>query len=187
MIEAIKKNPLETAKIKELPFYKENKGLSLGAMTSQFLSIFYLYKLDHYIVHTLGLSSMVHYMDDIVIIHHNKDVLKSALTKITNVLKDDYKLEVNHKKTRIVSCYDGFTFLGYRFSIKNKKTIIQIKKDTVKKINKRVKKLKYLYAKNYINFEKVFCSLNTYLYSFKYASNFKVVKIVDKYFINNKG
>lgn len=26
MIEAIKKNPLETAKIKELPFYKENKG-----------------------------------------------------------------------------------------------------------------------------------------------------------------
>ena len=58
----IKKNKKEKNKIIELPLYKKGKGLSLGAMTSQFLSIFYLYKLDHYIVNDLKLSNIVHYM-----------------------------------------------------------------------------------------------------------------------------
>ena len=98
------------------------------------------------------------------------------------MLNNDFKLEVNKKKTKIVSSYEGFTFLGYRFFIRNNKTVIKIKKDTLIKIKKRVKKIKFLYDNEWISFEKIFCSLNTYLYSFKYASNFKVVKIISKYF-----
>lgn len=172
----------ESAKILDLPIYKKGKGLSLGAMTSQFLSIFYLYKLDYYIIHKLNLKDIVHYMDDIVIFHHDKDYLYECLDKIKMMLNSDFKLEINEKKTKIVSSYEGFTFLGYKFFIRNNKTIIKIKKDTLVKIKKRVKNLKFLYDKEYISFEKVFCSLNTYLYSFKYASNFKVVKIANKYF-----
>ena len=175
------KNPKEEKKIRELPLYKKGKGLSLGAMTSQFLSIFYLYKLDHFIVHDLKLKYMVHYMDDIIVMHHDKKYLYDCLEKIEDLLNNYFKLEVNSKKTKITSCYQGFTFLGYRFFVRNNKTIIKVKNDTIKKIRKRVKQIKYLYEKDYINFSKVFCSLNTYLYSFKYASNFKVVKIVNKY------
>ena len=160
---------------------KKEKVL-VGAMTSQFLSIFYLYKLDHYIVHDLHLKYMVHYMDDIIIMHHDKKYLYECLDKIEHVLNEYFKLEVNRKKTKVVSIKEGFTFLGYRFFIHNNKTVMKIKKDTIRKVKRRVKKLKFLYMKNYISFDKVFCSLNTYLYSFKYASNIKVVKIVDKYF-----
>jgi len=176
------KSPLEETKIRELPLYKKGKGLSLGAMTNQFLSIFYIHKLIYYIVHDLRLKYSVIYMDDLVIMHHDKKYLYSCLDKITNILRNDLKLEVNPKKTKIVSSYEGFAFLGYRFFIRNNKTIIKIKGDTLKRIRKRVKNLKNLYDNDLISFEKVFCSLNTYLYSFKYASNIKVVKIIDKYF-----
>ncbi len=178
----LKKRPHNILKIKDLPNYKKNKGLSLGAMTSQFLSIFYLYKLDNYIIHKLKLPCMVHYMDDIVIFYHDRNYLQICLEKIKIVLHDFFKLEINNKKTKIFSSYEGFVFLGYRFFIRNDKTIIKIRQDTLKKIKRRVKKINYLYKKDKISFEKVFCSLNTYLYSFKYASNFKVVKIVNKYF-----
>ena len=126
-------------------------------------------------------------MDDIVIIHHDKKYLYECLDKIEKIIRDVYKLEVNRKKTKIVSIHEGFTFLGYRFFVRNNKTIIKIKKDTIKKIKRRVKEVDYLYDNNMINFEKCFASINTYLYSFKYASNFKVVKIVNKYYFHNNG
>ena len=45
-----------------LPIYKYGKGLPIGNLTSQFLSIFYLSDLDHYIVHNLHLKYYVRYM-----------------------------------------------------------------------------------------------------------------------------
>ena len=175
-------NGYDKDKVNDIPTYISGKGLSLGAMTSQFLSILYLYKLIFYIVHKLKLIYSVLYMDDLVIIHHDKNYLIKCLNIIVDKLKNEYKLDINKKKTKIVSIKDGFTFLGYRFYIKNNKTIIKIKNNTLIRIKRRIKKLNYLYNNDYINFEKVFCSLNTYLYSFKYACNFKVIKIVDKYF-----
>ena len=178
----IEKRPYDREKIEDLPRYKKGKGLCLGAMTSQFLAIFYLNGLDHYIVHDLHLKYMVHYMDDIVIIHHNKDYLKKCLIKIEKIINEVYKLEINRKKTNI---NEGFNFLGYRFFVRNNKTIIRIKGDTIKKVKRRVKEVNYLYDKGYISFERCFSSINTYLYSFKYASNLKVVKIVDKIYFKN--
>ncbi|MBQ8472828.1 MAG: hypothetical protein IJ501_04940 [Bacilli bacterium] len=185
--EEILKRPRDYLKIKDLPIYKKGKGLSLGAMTSQFLSIFYTNRLIHYIVHDLKLKYTIIYMDDIIIMHKDKDYLYKCLDEIKSIINSDLKLEINEKKTKIVSSYEGFTFLGYKFFIRNNKTIMKIKKDTLVKVKRRVKKIKYLYDKEYISFEKVFCSLNTYLYSFKYVSNFKVVKIVNKYFFSYYG
>lgn len=51
-------------------------------MTSQFLSIFYLYELDHYIVNNLGLKYMVRYMDDYIIISNDKTKLIRVKLKI---------------------------------------------------------------------------------------------------------
>ena len=37
--------------IEKIPIYEYNKGLPIGNMTSQFLSIFYLCELDHKIIY----------------------------------------------------------------------------------------------------------------------------------------
>lgn len=57
------KDKNRSEEINKLPLYEYNKGLPIGNMTSQILSIFYLYKLDHYIIHNLNLKYMVRYMD----------------------------------------------------------------------------------------------------------------------------
>ena len=47
----------------KLSFYDKNKGLPIGNMTSQFLSIFYLYKIDHKIVHDYKIKYYIRYID----------------------------------------------------------------------------------------------------------------------------
>ena len=48
--------------VKEISIYKHNKGLGIGQMTNRFLSIFYLYELDHKIIHDYHIKHYVRYM-----------------------------------------------------------------------------------------------------------------------------
>ena len=60
----------------DIPLYEYNKGLPIGNMTSQFLSIYYLYKLDHFIVNDLHLKYYVRYMDDFIVLDNDIKKLK---------------------------------------------------------------------------------------------------------------
>lgn len=99
---------------------------------------------------------------------------------IKSILNHEYKLDINLKKTQISNIKHGFTILGYRFRVINKKTIINIKKDTRNRIKRKVKENKYLLDKNISNFNQVFSSINNYYYSYQYSDEAR--KIVDKYF-----
>ncbi len=154
--------------INKLPIYEYNKGLPIGNMTSQFLSIFYLYKLDYYIVHVLKLKYMVRYMDDYLIISHDKNKLINCLDIVTKKLDTEYKLDINFNKTNIFDSYHGFEFLGYMFYIKNKKTIINIKSSNKKRKEKNIKKVEYLYDNGYIEYKRYFNSMSNYNNSYKY-------------------
>ncbi len=107
-----------------IPRYEKKKGLPIGNLTSQFLSIYYLNKLDHFIVHDLHLKYYVRYMDDFVILHEDKQYLKQCLKIIIEKLEKEYLLQVNENKTKIINAQEGFIFLGYKFILKNKKTIM---------------------------------------------------------------
>lgn len=50
------------------PHYETGAGLSIGAMTSQFLAIYYLNDLDHLIKEQLRCKYYIRYMDDFVIL-----------------------------------------------------------------------------------------------------------------------
>ena len=145
----------------ELPKYNYGKGLPIGNMTSQFLSIFYLSKLQHYIRHNLHLK-FVNYMDDYIIIHSDKEYLNYCLNIIKEKLYNDYKLELNKNKTLISSSNNGINFLGYNFKVKNNKTIITLSKSSKRNIKKGIKRSKYLYYNNSINFNSLFSSIENY-------------------------
>lgn len=170
----------------DIPLYKYGKGLPIGNMTSQFLSIFYLYKLDHYIVHDLGLKYYVRYMDDFVIISPDLKKLKDAKEKIKYILENEYKLKLHDKKSVISKGNNGFSFLGYTFKIINKKTIIRLKRSNVEKVKKRIKKVKYDLNHNLINYNKAFCSVMTYQYGYRFCDNIRVKNLIDRYFYNEE-
>ena len=90
-------------------------------------------------------------------------------------------MEVNLKKTKIVSIKQGFEFIGYRYFLKGKKTIVLVRKQTIMKIKKRVRELHYLFKHQKISLETYFTSINNYYHSFKYGSKQKIKGIIMRY------
>lgn len=141
------KHPHLKTEMDRLPQYDYGKGLPIGNMTSQFLSIFYLYELDHYIVHNLRVKYYIRYMDDFIIFDYDKERLKELKIIIEEKLKD-FKLELN-KKTNIYDLNHGFGFLGYNFILKGQKLIIKINSQTKRRIKKKMRHLRKVNATNY--------------------------------------
>ena len=151
-------------------------------MTSQFLAIFYLSKLDFKIIHEYKLKYYLRYMDDIIIIHDDINYLKEIKVKIEEELNNIYKLKINKKKTFITNNINGFTFLGYRFRVINNKTIINISNSTKIRVKKRIKEVKYLFENDRLSLQSTFSSIMTYSYGFKYGSKLKIKRMIDRHF-----
>ncbi len=149
--------------LNNIPLYECNKGLSIGNMTSQILSIFYLNDLDHYIKEKLLCKYYIRYMDDLIILSNEKDFLIEVLSFIKKELYK-YKLVVNNK-TNICCLKHGFNFLGYRFKYNDLLSVCCNKK-TLSGVNK---KLKYLYKFNYY---KYILSLSSYKGYFSRQNNY---------------
>ena len=163
-----------------LPKYEYNKGLPIGNQSSQFLAIFYLAKLQHFMIHNLHLK-IVTYMDDYIIIHQNKEYLKECLDIITNKLYNEYNLLVNKNKTYISSSRNGISFLGYNFKVINNKTIIRLNSNSKENIKKGIKRTKYLFVNNLIGFDKLFSSIENYKHSYPYTTASDAYNIFNRY------
>ncbi len=148
---------LRKKQLYSLPRYHKGKGLPIGNETSQLLAIYYLNELDHYIKEHLHIKYYIRYMDDFILIHHDKEYLKKCLNLINKKLSS-LKLSLN-KKTQIYNLKSGVNFLGYKFILKNKKLIILLNNQTRKKIKRKLRKAR----KNNINFyKKSLASYNGY-------------------------
>ena len=131
---------LKIDEISKVPLYYNGKGLPIGNMTSQILAIFYLNEVDHYIKEKLGFKNYIRYMDDLIILDVDKEKLKYCYEQVKNKLLD-FKLEVNNK-SKIYKLSNGFSFLGYKFQLKQNKFLIRYNVKTPRRIMKRLKKLK---------------------------------------------
>ncbi len=158
----------------------------LLVMTSQFLSIYYLSALDHYIVNNLHLKYYVRYMDDFIIMHHDLTYLKKCQKEITLKLKEEYNLDINYKKTFITNIREGFSFLGYNYKIINNKIIMKIKRSNYEKIKRKIKIIKAKLKQNIISYNQAFSGIMTYTNCYKYCNNIKIRNIIERYFYNAK-
>lgn len=163
----------------ELPRYYQGKGLPIGNMTSQFLAIFYLSKLQYFLRHNLRLK-YINYMDDFIILNEDKDYLKKCLEVIKEKLEREYKLNINAKKTKIMASNIGVNFLGYHFKVINNKTVVKLSQSTKQAIKKGVKKSLYSYQNGKINFKQFFSSIENYKYSYLFIDKVISKDIIDK-------
>lgn len=163
-----------------MPYYEWDKGLSLGAMVSQFLSIFYLSSLDHFIVHNLHIKRYIRYMDDMICISNDKDYLYKCRDIIEDKLINEYKLRLNKKKTRVYNAREGFIFLGHRYRVINDKIVVNLRGDSYYKIKRNIKKGKWLFVNNESLLSSLFCSYSNYRYGYRDINNHKIVNAIDK-------
>lgn len=164
------KNFYKNKDVNNIPVYEFGKGVGIGNQTSQNFGLIYLYEINHYIKEILNIKYLINYMDDILIIHEDKEFLKYCLDIIKRKFLIDYKLNVNKKKTRIYNIKSGIEFLGYRFYLNGNKIIIKIKKETKRKFKNKVKNLKLLMNNNYISIEDYKKQLSSYKGLLKYKN-----------------
>ena len=132
----------------ETPGYQD-RGLPLGAMTSQWLANLYLDAFDHFVCDELAAPYYVRYMDDWVLIGPNKVWCRVMLDQLTAYL-DILQLEVN-PKTAIYPASHGIDFVGYR----HWPTHTLPRKKTVKRARRGFRTMQDLYARGLIDLDYV--------------------------------
>lgn len=149
----------------------DGRGVPLGNLLSQIFANIYLHELDRYAKHTLKAVRYMRYMDDFIIIHHDKEYLHLALRKIELFLEQTLGLTLN-RKTQVfpVSKQNGrsLDYLGYHIYSHTKK----LRKSSVKRIKTKIRK----HAKGKITDEDMAKSCASWLGHAKHADSDGLIK-----------
>src|SRR5699024_5611930 len=91
------------------------KGIPLGNLTSQLFANIYLGLLDDYAKHALRIKNYVRYMDDFVVIHHDKKYLHELRRDIQHFLLDELAVTTD-RETHVFKSdkHRSLYFLCYR-------------------------------------------------------------------------
>jgi len=126
----------------------EQKGIPIGNLTSQLFANIYLNKLDEYVKYELKIKYYIRYMDDFIILHESKQELHKIKEKVI-LFFASMRLTLHPKKANIFPITSGIDFLGYR--IFNNYRLVR--KSTVKRFLKNVKRKLKKYDSGIINFD----------------------------------
>jgi len=87
-------------------------GIPIGNLSSQFFANVYLDALDQFIKHELKAPRYLRYVDDFVLVHHDRDQLVACRDRIEQFLAERLKLSLKADQ-RLQPLTDGIDFLGY--------------------------------------------------------------------------
>lgn len=173
--------------------FTTERGVPIGNQTSQIFGMFYLDKLDRVIKEQLKVKIYCRYMDDFILVHHDKQFLINALKIITQIV-EDLGLKLN-SKTQIFPIKNGVTFLGFRYYVTDSgKLIKKVAKKTIDRFRAKAKLLNKAYSLNIIDLERIRSSLSAYHGHLKHGNNhkleqnlFKLIKVNEIYKTQLKG
>lgn len=137
-------------------------GLALGNQSSQWFALFYLDQVDRLIKEQLKVKGYVRYMDDLVLVHHDKAYLQKCLTEIKNICNKELQLELN-QKTQIGKTANGIDFLGFRHILTAKgKVIRKLRSSSKVRLKRHLKTLKKLEEQAMVDAEYIQVRKNAY-------------------------
>lgn len=115
-------------------------GIGLGSQASQLIELAILDDLDHYIKERLRIKYYIRYMDDFILIHHERKVLENALREIKDKI-ESLGLRLN-PKTQIYPLKRGIKFLRWRYLLTyTGKIVRRMDKRSIVKERRKIKKL----------------------------------------------
>jgi retron-type reverse transcriptase len=123
------------------------RGLPIGNQTSQFFGNVYLNGLDHFVLRELHPALYLRYVDDFVLFGDDKGALKTMRERIERYLAT-CRLSLHARKSRVYSCAEGLTFLGWRLLPQQ----TRIARPNVVRMRRRLRRLQHLYHAGRIDF-----------------------------------
>ena len=146
-----------------------DKGVPIGNYLSQYSGNLFLSKFDRWIKEKLRVKYYIRYMDDIVILHHDKNYLRKLLKEINKYLKN-INLEIKGDYQIFPSRTRGIDFVGYRhfgdYVLLRKST----SKRLIRKMRNIMKKLRNGGKLTYSDY----CSINSYKGWLKWCNGYNL-------------
>ena len=87
-------------------------GLPIGNLSSQVFANFYMNSFDHYLKHDLGIRYYGRYVDDFILVHEDKELLKALIPVIKARLQEHLQLTLHPNKIYLQHYSKGVQFLG---------------------------------------------------------------------------
>lgn len=87
-------------------------GIAIGNLSSQFFANVYLNELDQFVKHTLRAPRYLRYVDDFVLVHHDREQLVEWQARIERFLADRLRLELK-AGSKLQPLSAAIDFLGY--------------------------------------------------------------------------
>ena len=88
------------------------KGLPIGNLTSQLFGNVYLNELDHFVKRDLGIRYYGRYVDDFVLVHHDRYFLDRLVAIIAEYLQSQLQLTLHPDKKYLQHFSKGLPYLG---------------------------------------------------------------------------
>jgi RNA-directed DNA polymerase len=129
------------------------RGIPIGNLASQMFANIYLHELDHFVKHTLREARYVRYMDDFVIVHHDKAHLHETRRAIEDFLHAELGLRTNNK-TQVFPVRTGgqaVDFLGYRIWPTHR----ALRKDSIHRMKRKMRRMARLYHEGRISWDEI--------------------------------
>lgn len=87
-------------------------GLPIGNLTSQLFGNVYMNRFDHFVKHDLQIKYYGRYVDDMLLVHQDKEHLKQIVSKLREYLSDSIKLTLHPNKIYLQHYTKGVCFIG---------------------------------------------------------------------------
>lgn len=131
---------------------ENNKGMPLGNLTSQFFANVYLNELDQFAKHEMKAEYYIRYVDDFIIMHRSREVLKFCKAAIESFLATSLSLHLHPGKSRIFPVYNGTDFLGVKIFPFHK----SIRKRNIRIFKGKLNSLHMKYSSGSIGYDNIY-------------------------------
>ncbi len=159
-------------------------GMGLGSQITQLTQLAVLDRMDHFIKERLGIKYYIRYMDDFMLIHHDKDHLKHCLREIDKHISS-LGLKLSPKKTQIFPIKQGIKFLGFIFRpTETGKVIRKLTKDNVAHEKRKLGRMKTLVDRGVMTKEHVNECYQSWKAHAKRGNTHNLILSMDQYYKN---
>ena len=131
------------------------KSVDIGDQVSQIIGVTYPTRVDNYATIVRGHRRYGRYMDDIYIIHEDREYLKETLEGIAREAKN-LGLFINEKKTRICRMDSTFKYLQRKYFLtETGKVVIRINPESLTRERRKLKAYKRLLDRGEMKYENI--------------------------------
>ena len=161
---------------------ESGKGLPMGNQTSQWFALYYLDGLDRLVKEKLRIKYYTRYMDDMILIHSDRNYLKECLQEMECFLSGELKLAFN-EKTQIHPIRQGVDYLGFHFYLtETGKVVRTLRQSSKKRLKRRLRNYRHAYAEGKMELEAISRSVAGCKGHLKHAHTYRLQKNIWKNF-----